>query len=257
MFKGTVIFQARIRGNGLTFPLGEFKPSEPGVDKVEIKAEIKPENGDESVNVIECTVHLPSMATREAGIAMAMKVSTMALNRISFLHSKAIENEKITGMQFSPLNPTPGALYAEAGCCAIVGQPVGLVDGISAEGIKAELEQKSPPGEKYYGLLRSARQSTSPVEEFMHLYNVLLMLCNKGLSRELQENVDKFILVEEPAVQQTPHPLFRGVSETVYTRLRNEFGHARAGVNLDDTKAEMTTHLAGLIAITKCAIENS
>jgi hypothetical protein len=178
------------------------------------------------------------------------------MNRISFLHSKAIENEKTTSTHFSPLNPTPGALYADAGCLVMTGIPAGLVDGISSECIKAELEQTSHPGEQFYGLLRLARQSMSPVEEFMHLYNALLMLCNKGLARELQENVDKFILVKEPAVQQTPHPLFRGVMETVYTRLRNEFGHARAGVNLDDTKAQMTKHLGGLIALTKRAIEN-
>jgi hypothetical protein len=201
IFKGTVICQARIRGNGLTFPLVEFNPSEPGVDKVEIKAEIKPENGAESINVIECTVHLPSVATREAGTALAMKVSTAVLNRISFLFSKAIENEKISGMQFSPLNDTPGAIYAEAGCCATIGQPVGLVDGISGEGIKAELEKKSSPGEQYYGLLRSARQSMSQVEEFVHVYNMLLMLCENSFLQ-----VDTFILSKDPAVPVTPDP---------------------------------------------------
>ena len=43
--------------------------------------------------------------------------------------------------------------------------------------------------------------------------------------------------------------------ETVYTRLRNELGHSRKGVNLQDTKAEMANQLGGLIAITKRAIE--
>ncbi len=43
--------------------------------------------------------------------------------------------------------------------------------------------------------------------------------------------------------------------ETVYTRLRNELAHQRAGVNLDNTKAEMSNRLSRLIALTKRAIE--
>jgi len=43
--------------------------------------------------------------------------------------------------------------------------------------------------------------------------------------------------------------------ETVYTRLRNELAHKRAGVNIDNTKAEMANRLGGLIALTKRAIE--
>ncbi len=39
MFKGTVTFCATIKGNGLTFPLVEFNPHEPGIDKVEIEAD--------------------------------------------------------------------------------------------------------------------------------------------------------------------------------------------------------------------------
>jgi hypothetical protein len=53
MFRGTVTFRARIKGNGLTFPLLEFNPHEPGVDRVEVEGP----HGDEIVS----SVHLASV----------------------------------------------------------------------------------------------------------------------------------------------------------------------------------------------------
>ena len=116
--------------------------------------------------------------------------------------------------------------------------------------LKADLEQTSPPGESNFGLFRSARQSMSPVEEFMHLYHILLMLY-----RDSQSQVDRFIVSEEPDVKQTQDPRSdRNHKETVYTRLRNEFAHKRA-VNIDNTKTEMANHLHGLKTLAKRAIE--
>jgi len=244
MFKGTVKFRAKIKGNGLTFPLFEFNPNEPGVDKVEIEGP----NGDEILS----TVHLASVATLEGGKTIASKVHTAALNRVSFFHDIAIENGQITGSQFSPLNPPPSFhLFAGTGHLSLTGCEARFVVGLTAASLKKELEQASPPGEHNFGLFRSARQSMSPVEEFLHLYNILLML-----SKDRQADVDAFILGEDPAVPQTQHPLKGpGAMETVYTRLRNELAHKRAGVNLQNTKAEMANRLGGLIALTKRAIE--
>jgi len=248
MYKGTVTFRAVITSNGLKFPSCEFHPNEPGVEKVLIESP----SGYEILS----TVHLTNVATEEVGRAIATKVIIAALDRISFGYSSAVEKSQITSSHFAPVNPPPGAnILIHTGDLVIIGGQRNLIVSLSAAIIKTELERVSPPGERLFGLFRSARRSMGPVEEFMHLYNVLLMLCNKGLPRELQENVDTFILGEEPAAQQSPHPLFSGVKETVYTRLRNEFAHARAGVNLDDTKLEMATHLAGLIPLTKRAIE--
>jgi hypothetical protein len=248
MFKGTVNFIARIRGNGMTIPLFDFNPNERGVDKLEIEGA----NGDE----IRSTVYLASVATQDDGKALAAKVNTAALDRIAFFHGVAIEKARITGDRFSPVNPEPGVLNADVGEYVSIDAKARMVIGISAACLKSELEQASPPGERNFALFRSARQSEGPVEEFMHLYNILLMLYNDS-----QLAVDAFIVGEDPAVPQTqspPHTGRRrkaGRMETVYTRLRNEFGHQRAGVNLDNTKAEMANRLGGLIALTKRAIE--
>jgi hypothetical protein len=244
MFKGTVKFHARIKGNGLTFPLLEFNPNKPSVDKVAIEGP----NGNEILS----TVHLASVASSADGIAVATKVHRATMDRISFCHNIAIENGQMTDSDFSPVNPPPGFhMAANPGYFSLTGHEARFVVGLSAAHLKTELEQVSP-GEHNFSLFRSALQSTSPVEEFMHLYNILLMLLGDD-----QAKVDKFVLDEDPSVPLTPDPRpnHQWKMETVYTRLRNELGHNRPGVNLDVTKAEMAKHLGGLIALTKRAIE--
>jgi hypothetical protein len=114
MYKGTVTFSARIKGDGLTFPSCEFNPGEPGVDKVVIECR----NGDEILS----TVYLASVATHEEGKAIAVKVHNVVLDRISFHHNIAIEDGQITGTEFSELNPPAGAhLAADAWTYGTVG----------------------------------------------------------------------------------------------------------------------------------------
>jgi hypothetical protein len=115
--------------------------------------------------------------------------------------------------------------------------------------VKAVLEEKAPAGESNYGLFRSARQSESRAEEFLHLYQIILMLCG-----DAQRKVDEWIKAQVPTVPETPHPR-EARMETVYSRLRNEFGHHRSGVDLDNTKREMASHLGGLRELARQAIQ--
>ena len=86
------------------------------------------------------------------------------------------------------------------------------------------------------------------------MYNLLLMVLGDN-----QKDVDDFIMHEAPSTPQTPslrphaNP---GELETVFTRLRNELGHARGGVNLDKTKIEMAMCVRELAALTKKAIQS-
>ncbi len=242
MFKGTVDFEASIRGNGVTFERFAFASNASGVEKVEIEGP----NGD----VIRATVHLASVASDGDGRVLANQVITAALDRIAFKYGVAIENAQKAGEHFSLLNAPPGDLgIVGIAACGTVGT-LRAVHSIPAAELKRGLEQASPPGERNYGLLRSARQSTSSVEEFLHLYNIVRMICGDS-----EEKVDAFIITHEPAVPQTPRPRKPGKTETVYTRLRNEYGHVRKGVDLARTKTEMSNRLRGLISLTKQAIE--
>jgi hypothetical protein len=246
MFEATVTFRTRIKsieGNVKAFPVIEFTPNEPGVGKVTIEAP----NGDE----IRATVYLPSVASHDDGRARATTVYMDALNRIVFNHDLAIEDTRCMNVELKgAINPS----VASANCrfkLAVLIDPARL---------KTELEQAPPPGGQYYGLFREARQSLGYVEEFMHLYHILLMLNNDD-----QADIDAFIKHQEPGVRETPQPPIKRkrqrktrqdvVMETVYTRLRNEFGHKRACVDLERTKSEMEEQLPRLIALTKQAIE--
>jgi hypothetical protein len=246
MFNGKVEFVAEIKGNGIKFSSFDFNANEPGVDRVHIEA------AEQKIN---STVHLASVATREQGVALAEKVNTAALNRLAFLHDLAIEKARSNPPQFSPVDSSSvtdldlGATMSFTAAATIVR----AIPSNALHILKSELEQGALPGERNFGLLRSARQSESPVEEFMQLYQILLMLHN-----DEQPKVDAFIKREEPDVPQTSQPPIRGKKrtnkETIYTRLRNEFAHERSGVDLESTKAEMANHLGGLIPLVKRAI---
>ncbi len=45
------------------------------------------------------------------------------------------------------------------------------------------------------------------------------------------------------------------IMETIYSRLRNEFAHKRAGADLNETKSRMASYAAALARLTKRAIE--
>lgn len=242
MFKGTVQLRARIKGNGLTFPLFNFNPDEPGVDRVEIEGP--------SGNEVLGSVHLTSVASQADGLAIARKVIEAALNRICFFYGVAIENGQVIDTAFSPIDPQPGVFPVEAGHYAIIGAEAKMEVNVPPERLRALLEQASPPGERNFALFRLARQSSSPVEEFTVLYSVLLMLLG-----DRQASVDTFILRGEPSVPRTPDPRNAAVMETVYTRLRNELAHRRPGVDLRKTVAEMAANVGGLRTLTRRAIE--
>jgi len=247
MYKGSVDFVAEIKGNGLTFARFDFNPHEPGVDKVEIEGL----DGD----VIRSTVHLTAVQSREAGISIATKVNTAALNRIAFCETIAIENARVKREDFSSLDDQPGAhvLVAGTGRYSLTGADVKFTVGRSAAELKSQLEKPGAPGERFYGLFRSARQSTGPIEEFMHLYQILMVRFNDSPS-----NVDAFILSKEPSVPLTQHPKKPpGTMETAYSRLRNEFAHNREGAELEQTKEEMMNRVANLRTLTRQAIEQT
>jgi len=246
IFKGTITFRAPIKGNGLQFTRVEFNPQEPGVEKVQLQGQ----DGRE----IRGTIYLASVESKEVGKNIVKKVLAATFGRLSFNHNIAIENAYIIESQFAPLHPHPGAsITPDTGDLDVTGEKAILAFRYPAETIKAELEQSSPHGARYFGLFRSARLSESPVEEFIHLYNLLLMFLGED-----QKAVDVFILREAPGTPLTPsgNPKAKvGELETIYTRLRNELGHHREGVNLDDTKAEMANRVGELAALTKRAIE--
>ena len=245
MYNGYVILVARVKGKGLSFSPYEFDPKEPRVTKVTI-------TGSKSYE-IHSTVYFKNVENSGIGKALAVKVVKKALDRIAYKYLSSIDNAEILTEQFNPINPQSGGPQLGPLTACGIGhydppQPV----NIDASALKLVLEQTTSLGERYYGFLRSACQSTSPVEEFMHLYHILLMIF-----KDKQVEVEAFIIQENPSMplQDRLHPQGKKSKETVYTRLRNEFAHTRPEVNLDNTKEQMVTRVSELRNLTKRAIE--
>ena len=253
MYKGAISFEADVRrGVGIHFPKVAFRSPLSGVEKVEIEA-VLDETGGPS-NTIKACVYFDNTPTPDDGLATADEVIGEALNRLAFNHKLSIRAARVTAQAFQPVAQQlgPGGVAPIAGTCPIAfsaGVMLPLL-GVSPEVVKDSLEAASPAGMSYYGLFRSACQAESRAEEFLQLYRIVLSLCGK------QDDVDKWIKTQEPQVPETPSadPRKRGTMETVYTRLRNEFGHTRLGVDLNNTKKEMSDRLERLRELARVAI---
>lgn len=171
-----------------------------------------------SIEELSGTVRISLVANSADGISLARTVIESTFNRLAFFHGLAIEPARVTGSNFSSANPQPGhnILSPGAGYIHFEGFAPKITVGISSATIQSELEQSGPPGEKSFGHLRSARLSVGPVEEFMHLYAILLIFF-----KDSQKKVDGFAVSIDPSVQQTRSPKYPEALETVYTRLRN------------------------------------
>ncbi len=126
-------------------------------------------------------MHLAAVQSCKARDGLLQRRSTpQPSNRLAFFENIAIENARVEREDFSSLDDQPGThvLVAGTGRYSLIGGAVKFVVGRSPERLKEKLEQATVLSERYYGLFRSARQSISPVEEFMHLYHILLMLFN-------------------------------------------------------------------------------
>lgn len=246
MFKGQVSFVARIAAQYITFPKVTATSTSANVEGIEI------ESTHEHAEEIKGTVHITGVASEGLGMAVATEAIEDALNRLVYDHGVSIEPARIVSSQFEPVAPPPGPglhLHLGTGYLYITGGDVRAIRGLAPAGIQATLEAAAPPGERHFWLYRSARASTTQIEEFLHLYSMLLELVDGK-----QTAVDAFITQVEPTVAKSVSPKDGKTVETVYTRLRNEVGHRRPGTTMQGTRAEMVAHVDGLRKVVRAAI---
>jgi hypothetical protein len=96
---------------------------------------------------------------------------------------------------FNPGGPGVDKVELEGLSLTVTGRVVGLLHGISAVSLKAELKQGLHSRERYFGGVRSARQSMNPVEEFMPLYNTKV---------EMATHLDELIALTKRAIESHP-----------------------------------------------------
>jgi hypothetical protein len=249
MFKGQASFVAHVTAQHITFPKVVAKSPWTNVETIEI------ESIHEHAEEITGTVHVTGVASEALGIVVATEAIEDALNRLVFDHGVSIGPARITSSQFEPVARATGPglhLHLGTGYLHISGGDIRVTRGLTPAAIQGTLEAAAPAGERHYWLYRSARASMTQVEEFLHLYSMLLQLVG-----ERQSAVDAFILHVESSVPTSVSPRDGRTVETVYTRLRNEVGHRRPGTTMQGTRAEMAAHIDGLRRVVRAAVAAS
>ena len=114
-----------------------------------------------------------------------------------------------------------------------VSPPRALAD-VDWTGVASTLGAPDQPADLIRAVYRLGAAQHDSLASFMLLYNVLLQLCD-----DRQTAVDELIRSVRPGVPVSPSPLKPGMTETFYTRLRNEVAHPREGISLAKTSAEI------------------
>ena len=203
MLKGTVTFTALVIGAfKIHFDEYIWQADAPQVEKVSIRAldEERPPK-----NTIKATVHLASVETKEEGGEVAMKVINKALDLISFHFNLSIDKAIEKDASYEPLNPEGGKHIKFCGrSIAVSVVATGGVMSPTLSELQDILEGVTVPdtSSTYLRFFRSARRSESSVEEFMHLYNILLYL-----NGDSQDKVDACIKRYNSKEQLAPSPV--------------------------------------------------
>jgi hypothetical protein len=239
MATGTVTFMAPV--TGLQLDSIEISYSLPTVEKLSLETQ---EGG-----WIKIDFHLSNMFAIEDAEDIAKPILRSIIDRLAFELDVSIGEPYLRGATL-PKDPS-ASVYTTTASLPVswrVLAPDVIPDATRRREIAMLLEQPfSRPD--LYSAYRFALNQSDAVARYMFLYNILLQLHS-----DAQRQVDDFIRQEEPNVPQSPNPLNANVMETVYTRLRNEIGHTRAGTTPEQTRSEMEDHIAALQTLVKTAI---
>jgi hypothetical protein len=237
MYKGSVRFESAVEG--IDLPKVTVTPAEPLVERIEIEAPLR--------KPMEIRVHLHSVASIGEAIVRATRAVEDVVDRLAFTLMVSVGDPRYVDHALSDMDA------GGTGSSEIMGQQIPL-DQILEYSVRPNTAQLQAledslvrqratlPGQQFMTIFRSALKVRDPVGRFLCLYSILLLR-----NSDDQKRVDQFIRAEEPGVTESQSPHFKQVVfETVYTRLRNEFGHARKGTSFDQTRKEMELHLGGL-----------
>lgn len=98
-------------------------------------------------------------------------------------------------------------------------------------------------------LFRTALIQAETLGRFMLLYQCLLQIVD-----DRQQGVDNLILDLRPHTAVSPSPLRPSISETLYTRLRNEVAHVRGRSSVSETLSEIAASVNELRSLVHQAL---
>jgi len=236
---GTISFVAPI--TGLRFAPFEVSNPHSAVEKIILEAE---EAG--RTNIV---FHLTDVFDFEEATAIANGILPSIINRLAFYRNVSVGEPHCTGATL-PKDASGSSHTVIRDLLLIWDQAVSVLTlGDDKRQELARLLEQPYTHHDLYSAYRFAGNQNDPVARFMFLYNILLQL-----NSDYQQQVDAFIRSEIPSVPQSPRPDRPNVSETVYTRLRNEVGHRRSGTTPHKTRREIQDKVGAFQELARTAI---
>ena len=239
MATGTLEFAAPIAGV-------RFEPIDVNVPHAAVEKVVLQTENDERLKI---TFHLIDVFTFEGAEAIAARILPSIINRLAFYRNVSVgEPYQIGGTL--PKDPSDSLHTVRRDLLLLWDEaiPILTLGDDMREELARQLEQPYTHHD-LYSLYRFASGQSDELARFMFFYNILLQLHN-----DIQRQVDAFILQERPDVPQSPSPRSQGRNETVYTRLRNEVGHRRAGTTPEQTRREIQENIAAFQELVRTAI---
>ncbi|HLN30053.1 MAG TPA: methylamine utilization protein MauJ [Gemmataceae bacterium] len=205
---------------------------------------------------IELTVTFASAPSADTALISGKVICRMIVGRLALQYGLCIQ-EPILAAQELVEEKDGRTKKVIAGSFPMVcsGKDNKKIEPQDVAALKADLEDLRPNRQDYEELYRVAMQAVDNVDRYMSLYRILSLLCPNPKGKEKQQYVDLFIEQQTTELRTHARPDMAHIKETIYSKLRNEVGHARHGVDLAHTRHEMDTRVYELAKIARKAIE--
>lgn len=242
MAAGTVSFTARVVGLELQ-PI-DISHSHQAIDRITVET-----RDNEWVEVV---MHLIDVFTVEEAEAITTPIIGSITNRLAYELDISIGEPFLSGATVpKDASESVHSVVKNIPVSWGVAAPTVIPDAAKLQEITAQLEQPYTRPD-LYSAYRFAGNQSDGVARFMFLYNILLQLHNDN-----QGQVDAFVRQKDSNVAQSPRPDKPHITETIYTRLRNEVSHRRQGVALEQTRGEIEGNVRALQKLARTAIADA
>jgi len=247
--KGTLKYTCDVLGFIFrSFEPLEVRATEPWVEKVVVECR--------NETPLEVTVTFASAPSAETALISGRVICRTIVGRLALQYGLCVQEPFLAAQDLEEDKDGRTTKVVAGGAPMVCnGKDSQKISPQDLPGLKVELEDQRPNRQNYEELYRIAMQAVDNVDRYMSLYRILSLLCPNAQGKEVQKCVDDFIEQQTKEKRHFKRPDKTSVLETVYTRLRNEVGHARPGVDLAHTRREMDGRVYELAAVVKKAIE--
>jgi hypothetical protein len=243
MATGSVTYVAPVES--VRFASLEVSNPHPAVEKILVESE-----DSERIQVV---FHLRDVFTETEANAIAEDIVASIINRLAFELNRGICQPYMKGSSLP--KDASGSSYTVSNSAGILWDvaTATITLGDESRHKLARLLEQPLARPDLYSAYRFAINENDDVARFMFLYNILLQL-----NHDKQARVEAFIREVIPDVEEYEDPRSNKIGkETVFTRLRNEVGHARKGTTPEQTRALIEGHVAALQTLVRTAISHA